>query len=1097
MKEYLVRFIACLAILCCPAIAWSAFTITTTPLLETCGITTDYSNSAADVTLEYKLSSSSTWKDAYPLIWDPNGGHFAGSIVNLEEETTYNVRVRYFVGGSMVDEEEATFTTWTKTENLPIKTTYQITDLYDPTTDTNLVVSSGGNATDGWVKIVGDGTTVIDAGYVEDYALQIANWKGYIILENLIIRGGRLHGIRGFQNHHIRIVNCDISGWGRQPEAQPRSNGRWYENNTNNLINYDSAIYLKQSGVILVERCYVHDPRPTSNAWSDGAGSNHPNGPNAFYAWGNHPTASVRGQIVVRYNDFIGSDAKRWNDAIEGDYNGSAAGGFHSNSDIYGNFLAYGNDDGTEIDGGQTNVKFFRNRVEGTYAGMSVAPTMRGPSYVFQNLFVNLGDIHGNKNTAIKAGYGSPNPPLSPFLAFNNTSHNASLGIGGSGGVTGKYQARTRNNLFYTWTTYSGGKYGITDNYKDPLSDYDYDMIINTAYANNQGQLNVASGQEPNGILDKLPTFESIPDGDFNLATGSEGIDAGEIIPNFSDGYVGTAPDMGALEHGSNAMLPHRPINQRSDVSEVEVIYKPNSYATTANVTITNPDAAITYTILKNDAFDWLTVTPASGTLPASGSLQFSVTVDHTIAAQRTPASYNSSAPDDILRGAFIVKLNDGFSIPIAVYGEKSDDPQPPGSTPDDIILDNESLTGVSFIGAWTDSSWTSGYYGTNYSHDGDTNKGNKSATFTPQILETGSYEVSVWWTSDTNRASNVPIDVVHANGTDAVQVDQTANGGAWVTIGTYTFNVGSSGYVEIGTTGTNGYVIVDAVKFAYVPTEIIMDNTDMTGVAFTGSWTSSTYTAGYYGSDYSHDGDTAKGSKSVTYTPQIPITGTYQVSARWTSDSSRASNAPIDITHAYGVDYLVVDQQVDGGVWVPLSTQGTQGTYQFNAGTSGNIMISNTGTNGYVIADGIRLTYVGPPEIIMDSSDSSGITLTGSWNSSTYHSGYIGTNYYHDGNTAKGSKSVTYTPTLPNAGNYEVFARWTAANDRSNNVPFEVVSTAGTQTVYKDQTIDDATWVLIGVFNFDAGSTGSVTIKNDGTSGFVIADGVKFVPAP
>ena len=38
--------------------------------------------------------------------------------------------------------------------------------------------------------------------------------------------------------------------------------------------------------------------------------------------------------------------------------------------------------------------------------------------------------------------------------------------------------------------------------------------------------------------------------GNFQLLPGSPGVDAGVIIPNFSDGYSGKGPDMGAHERG-------------------------------------------------------------------------------------------------------------------------------------------------------------------------------------------------------------------------------------------------------------------------------------------------------------------------------------------------------------------------------------------------------------------------------------------------------------------------------------------------------------------------------------------------------------------
>jgi len=39
-------------------------------------------------------------------------------------------------------------------------------------------------------------------------------------------------------------------------------------------------------------------------------------------------------------------------------------------------------------------------------------------------------------------------------------------------------------------------------------------------------------------------------DFDFTLAAGSGGIDAGTVLPGVTDGFTGTAPDLGALESG-------------------------------------------------------------------------------------------------------------------------------------------------------------------------------------------------------------------------------------------------------------------------------------------------------------------------------------------------------------------------------------------------------------------------------------------------------------------------------------------------------------------------------------------------------------------
>ena len=39
--------------------------------------------------------------------------------------------------------------------------------------------------------------------------------------------------------------------------------------------------------------------------------------------------------------------------------------------------------------------------------------------------------------------------------------------------------------------------------------------------------------------------------GHFRLAPGSPGVNAGQVIPNFSDGYTGKAPDIGAHQRGT------------------------------------------------------------------------------------------------------------------------------------------------------------------------------------------------------------------------------------------------------------------------------------------------------------------------------------------------------------------------------------------------------------------------------------------------------------------------------------------------------------------------------------------------------------------
>jgi hypothetical protein len=131
------------------------------------------------------------------------------------------------------------------------------------------------------------------------------------------------------------------------------------------------------------------------------------------------------------------------------------------------------------------------------------------------------------------------------------------------------------------------------------------------------------------------------------------------------------------------------------------------------------------------------------------------------------------------------------------------------------IIVDNTNSARVTIQGTWTSSTYDSGYYGTNYLHDGNTNKGQKSVTFQPVLTNAGNYEVFLRWTSSNNRATNTPVILITSNGAPPIQlqVNQQANGGAWNSLGTYSFDPAVA-QVIVANSNTTGHVIADAVQF-------------------------------------------------------------------------------------------------------------------------------------------------------------------------------------------------------------------------------------------------------------------------------------------
>ncbi len=145
--------------------------------------------------------------------------------------------------------------------------------------------------------------------------------------------------------------------------------------------------------------------------------------------------------------------------------------------------------------------------------------------------------------------------------------------------------------------------------------------------------------------------------------------------------------------------------------------------------------------------------------------------------------------------------------------------------------------------------------------------------------------------------------------------------------------------------------------------------------------------------------------------------------------------------------------------------------------------------------ADNQLLYATGTSTNVVDDADTNGVTIVGSWVSSTATSGYYGSDYLHDNNTNKGLDSITFTPNLSQTRTYQVMARWTANANRATNVPYDIIYPGGTNTVFVDQTTQGGQWVLLMTTNFNVGTNGHVRIRNAGTSGYVIADAVEFVP--
>ena len=151
---------------------------------------------------------------------------------------------------------------------------------------------------------------------------------------------------------------------------------------------------------------------------------------------------------------------------------------------------------------------------------------------------------------------------------------------------------------------------------------------------------------------------------------------------------------------------------------------------------------------------------------------------------------------------------------------------------------------------------------------------------------------------------------------------------------------------------------------------DIIIDNGG-TGFSTAGTWSTSIFDAGYYGSNYLQDGTAgADTGKTATWTPAIPVAGDYLIYMRWPAAANRPGAAPLEIKHSAGIDSSKsVNQQTGGGNWVLI------GQYALSAGSTNYVRI-NASAAGFTIADAVRFepttsvnVALGKP-VTVDSTD-------------------------------------------------------------------------------------------------------------------------------
>lgn len=495
--------------------------------------------------VRYRRQGATAWKEGLPMRHNPIAktdedlADYRGSIVHLAPAATYEVQLT--LAGTTTT-TNLTATTWN--EEFPVGETVRV-----PDRDTPLAITNSGTPK-AWRVYDGRGAA-IDVRQQHDSCITIN--ASYVIVRGFTLKGAgttnlaprrTIGAIRIEGGHDIVIEGCDISGWGRlNPD-------------TGFGFDYDAAIYSRSSGLkrLIVQRCKLHHPRYDGSTWYEPKYPTHTMGPQCI------TLVNTAGNHVIRYNE-CGSDLDHmYNDGIGGGSNGSFQGSPGPDSDIYGNVISHCWDDGLEVEGGSRNVRVWDNYITQCMMMIGNAPASIGPLYIWRNVVSHSqSQPNAGGGNFLKMGYATSEDWMTgQMYIFHNTIFRSDewLPTGGLGGNRIVKHTVSRNNILHVR---SPQNWSASDNKQNAGTDFDYDLY--------NGR--VPAGLEAHGIRGE-PIYvngagfdEEAKSGRFQLTPESPGASAGQAVPNFSDGYTGQAPDIGAHQRGAPPIQYGVRANQR------------------------------------------------------------------------------------------------------------------------------------------------------------------------------------------------------------------------------------------------------------------------------------------------------------------------------------------------------------------------------------------------------------------------------------------------------------------------------------------------------------------------------------------------------
>jgi hypothetical protein len=245
--------------------------------------------------------------------------------------------------------------------------------------------------------------------------------------------------------------------------------------------------------------------------------------------------------------------------------------------DIYNNDITNVDDNCIEADGVMHNIRVLRNRCfNQAHRSLSTQPVLGGPVYFIRNIVYHAPEGGSVKFTANSTGIlVYHNTFTSEVLSMDQASnlHYRNNLILGQGAAQEVFSVDTATN--YSSSDYNGFRPNpgaeVSFIWKSPdfgkAADFTGKRVERRFRT--LAEYSAATGHDVHSVLLDYDIFENVPalttedpgrlhdakDLDFRLRAGSKAVDAGIILPNVNDGYHGRLPDLGAYERG--APVPH------------------------------------------------------------------------------------------------------------------------------------------------------------------------------------------------------------------------------------------------------------------------------------------------------------------------------------------------------------------------------------------------------------------------------------------------------------------------------------------------------------------------------------------------------------